>query len=108
MNPPSGCPFQTRCHRKIGAICEDEMPAVKELAPGHRILCHLDEATLRAMEPVIAFGEKGGGGARFAAVKAARKAGKMPKAAKPVAKTAARRKAPAKTAAGPKRRRSKT
>jgi peptide/nickel transport system ATP-binding protein len=92
MNPPSGCPFQTRCHRKIGAICEDEMPAVKELAPGHRILCHLDEATLRAMEPVIAFGEKGGGGARFAADKAARKAGKTV-AAQPGTKTKARRKA---------------
>ena len=107
MNPPSGCPFQTRCHRKIGPVCETEMPAVKELAPGHRILCHLDEATLRAIEPVIAFGEKGGGGARFAADKAARKAGRKPKAAKPAAKTAARRKAPARTAAGPKRRRSK-
>ncbi len=41
MNPPSGCPFQTRCPRKIGAICETEMPPVKELAPGHSILCHL-------------------------------------------------------------------
>ena len=75
------------------------MPAVKELAPGHRILCHLDEATLRAMEPVIAFGEKGGGSDSFAAGKAARKAGKEAKAAKPAAKTAARRKAPAKAAA---------
>ncbi len=31
MNPPSGCPFQTRCHRKIGAICETEMPPVKDM-----------------------------------------------------------------------------
>jgi len=54
MNPPSGCPFQTRCPRKIGSICETEMPPVKELSPGHRILCHLDDATLKAMEPVIA------------------------------------------------------
>ncbi len=59
MNPPSGCPFQTRCPRKIGPICETEMPAVKELSPGHRILCHLDEATLKAMEPVIALAESG-------------------------------------------------
>jgi peptide/nickel transport system ATP-binding protein len=56
MNPPSGCPFQTRCPRKIGAICETELPPVKELAPGHKIMCHLPDDVLRAMEPVIAMG----------------------------------------------------
>jgi peptide/nickel transport system ATP-binding protein len=56
MNPPSGCPFQTRCPRKIGAICETELPPVKELEPGHKIMCHLPDDVLRAMEPVIAFG----------------------------------------------------
>ncbi|MGE0212639.1 MAG: dipeptide ABC transporter ATP-binding protein [Parvibaculaceae bacterium] len=59
MNPPPGCPFQTRCHRKIGAICETTPPPLREMAPGHTILCHHDEAYLRAMEPVIAFGRKG-------------------------------------------------
>ncbi len=54
MNPPSGCPFQTRCPRKIGAVCEDELPAVKDLGGGHKIMCHLSEEELRAMEPVIA------------------------------------------------------
>ena len=34
MNPPPGCPFQTRCHRKIGAICETEMPPVKDMGNG--------------------------------------------------------------------------
>jgi peptide/nickel transport system ATP-binding protein len=58
INPPSGCPFQTRCHRKIGEICETELPPVKELTPGHKIMCHLPEEELRAMEPVIAFGDK--------------------------------------------------
>lgn len=52
-NPPTGCPFQTRCHRKIGAICEDEIPPERELADGHRMRCHLDRAELDAMEPVI-------------------------------------------------------
>ncbi len=55
MNPPPGCPFQTRCPRKIGAICETELPPVQELAPGHKIMCHIPEKELRKMEPVITF-----------------------------------------------------
>jgi peptide/nickel transport system ATP-binding protein len=58
INPPSGCPFQTRCHRKIGEICETDLPPVKELSSGHKIMCHLPDEVLSAMEPVIAFGEK--------------------------------------------------
>jgi peptide/nickel transport system ATP-binding protein/oligopeptide transport system ATP-binding protein len=58
INPPSGCPFQTRCPRKIGAICETELPPVKELSPGHKIMCHLPDDVLRAMEPVIEFAKK--------------------------------------------------
>jgi peptide/nickel transport system ATP-binding protein len=58
VNPPPGCPFQTRCHRKIGAICETELPPVKELSPGHKIMCHLPDDVLRAMEPVIEFAKK--------------------------------------------------
>ncbi|HEY7765339.1 MAG TPA: ABC transporter ATP-binding protein [Aestuariivirgaceae bacterium] len=58
INPPPGCPFQTRCHRKIGAICETEMPPERNMGNGHRILCHLPEDVLRAMEPVIAFGAR--------------------------------------------------
>ncbi len=54
MNPPTGCPFQTRCPRKIGAICETELPPVKNLGNNHKIMCHLDDAELAAMEPVIA------------------------------------------------------
>jgi oligopeptide/dipeptide ABC transporter ATP-binding protein len=56
INPPTGCPFQTRCHRKIGAICETQMPPERDMGNGHRILCHLPEDVLRDMEPVIAFG----------------------------------------------------
>jgi peptide/nickel transport system ATP-binding protein len=59
INPPSGCPFQTRCHRKIGLICETEMPPERDMGNGHRILCHLPEEELRSMEPVIAFAETG-------------------------------------------------
>lgn len=55
-NPPSGCPFQTRCHRKIGVICEEEMPQERVLTGGHRLRCHLDQPELDAMEAVIKMG----------------------------------------------------
>jgi len=53
VNPPPGCPFQTRCPRKIGSICETDVPPVKDMADGHRIACHLDADVFAAMEPVI-------------------------------------------------------
>jgi peptide/nickel transport system ATP-binding protein len=76
MNPPSGCPFQTRCPRKIGAICETELPPLKELAPGHRIMCHLPDDVLKAMEPVIAYGQKDGGAESFKAGKTEKSGGR--------------------------------
>lgn len=54
INPPTGCPFQTRCPRKIGAICEEEMPPEKNLPGGHSIFCHLDDAGLDEMASEIA------------------------------------------------------
>lgn len=39
--PPSGCRFHTRCPRKIGKVCEKEIPKVSELEPGHLVSCHL-------------------------------------------------------------------
>jgi peptide/nickel transport system ATP-binding protein len=57
MTPPPGCPFQTRCHRKAqvpGDRCETELPPLRELSEGRRIRCWLDDATLAAMEPVVA------------------------------------------------------
>ncbi|MEZ5730978.1 MAG: ABC transporter ATP-binding protein [Paracoccaceae bacterium] len=56
MNPPPGCPFQTRCRWKSkvpGNKCESEMPPMVTLAEGHQIKCHLSDAELRSMEPVI-------------------------------------------------------
>jgi len=53
LNPPKGCPFQTRCQRKIGAICETEFPPQVEASPGHTILCHIPLEELRQVEPVI-------------------------------------------------------
>lgn len=54
MNPPSGCPFQTRCPRKVGVICETTLPPVQEFEAGHKIMCHIAAEELMAMEPVIA------------------------------------------------------
>ena len=46
VDPPSGCPFQTRCPRKsllpdAGAVCATEAPPMREPAYGHRLFCHL-------------------------------------------------------------------
>jgi peptide/nickel transport system ATP-binding protein len=56
MNPPPGCPFQTRCGWKdkvAGGLCEKEVPPMRTLAEGHQIKCHLPDAELASMEPVI-------------------------------------------------------
>ena len=56
MDPPSGCPFQTRCHWKDRAgksLCESEVPPVRTLADGHQVKCHLSEADFATMKPVI-------------------------------------------------------
>jgi peptide/nickel transport system ATP-binding protein len=41
VNPPSGCVFHTRCPRKIGAICEQQEPPLREVDHQHAIRCHL-------------------------------------------------------------------
>ena len=56
MNPPSGCPFQTRCRWKkdvLGSKCETEIPPINTLLNGHQIKCHLEKSKLEEMEPVI-------------------------------------------------------
>jgi len=56
MNPPTGCPFQTRCRWKKdvpGNLCETEVPPMRTLDAGHQVKCHLAEDILNRMEPVI-------------------------------------------------------
>ncbi|WP_306111686.1 MULTISPECIES: ABC transporter ATP-binding protein [Roseovarius] len=56
MNPPSGCPFQTRCRWKSqvpAGLCEVEVPPMRTLDDGHQLKCHLAEVKLAEMEPVI-------------------------------------------------------
>ncbi|WP_217557903.1 ABC transporter ATP-binding protein [Paenibacillus sp. GbtcB18] len=40
LNPPSGCPFRTRCPKAMDQ-CAVTMPPMKEVEPGHFVSCHL-------------------------------------------------------------------
>ncbi len=56
LNPPPGCPFQTRCrwkHEVKDGLCDREVPPMRTLADGHEIKCHLSEDKLNTMDPVI-------------------------------------------------------
>ena len=56
MNPPPGCPFQTRCRWKSqvpNGLCDVDMPPMRTLPNGHQIKCHLSDQILASMEPVI-------------------------------------------------------
>ena len=39
-DPPSGCRFHTRCPWRQETRCDDEVPVLRELAPGHLVSCH--------------------------------------------------------------------
>jgi oligopeptide/dipeptide ABC transporter ATP-binding protein len=40
LNPPSGCAFHPRCPFVMDR-CSVDVPELRELAPGHRVSCHL-------------------------------------------------------------------
>ncbi len=42
LNPPSGCHFHPRCPFAMER-CRTERPALREIAPGHRSACHLND-----------------------------------------------------------------
>lgn len=50
MDIPPGCPFQTRCPRKLGIMCEREKPPSRELPGGHRIVCHIVPEVLVSLQ----------------------------------------------------------
>ncbi|MBF8184218.1 ABC transporter ATP-binding protein [Nonomuraea sp. K274] len=43
-DPPPGCPFQSRCPKKIGAVCETVEPVLTEVEAGRKVACHLHVA----------------------------------------------------------------
>jgi peptide/nickel transport system ATP-binding protein len=49
-SPPSGCVFHTRCHRKVGAICETTEPPLIDVEGGHLMRCHIPLEELRRMQ----------------------------------------------------------
>ena len=52
--PQRGCPFQRRCPKRLGPVCDEQAPPWQPTAmPGHRIRCHIPVAALTpAAHPV--------------------------------------------------------
>jgi peptide/nickel transport system ATP-binding protein len=59
VDVPAGCRFATRCHRKVGAVCDTVPPPIRRMSESHEIACHIDEAQLRAEPPVYATADEG-------------------------------------------------
>lgn len=57
VDTPVGCPFATRCPRKLGLICDREPPPLRQAAAQHVIACHIPLDALCAVEPVFAAAE---------------------------------------------------
>jgi len=41
-----GCPFHSRCPRKVGLVCENDQPPRQQAPGGHEISCHIPVADL--------------------------------------------------------------
>jgi peptide/nickel transport system ATP-binding protein len=44
--PPRGCPFQRRCPRHLGRLCDEEDPPWQTTSSGGRIRCHISASDL--------------------------------------------------------------
>ena len=53
LAPPRGCPFHTRCPRRIGQVCDTDPPPKRISPDGHRILCHIPVTELALVPPVF-------------------------------------------------------
>ncbi|MBB4363681.1 peptide/nickel transport system ATP-binding protein [Bradyrhizobium sp. CIR48] len=45
INPPVGCRFAPRCKFAMN-VCTEKEPLLREIAPGHRMACHLGDTNL--------------------------------------------------------------
>jgi oligopeptide transport system ATP-binding protein len=41
LAPPPGCSFHPRCPESKVGLCDGQRPELREVAPGHRVACHL-------------------------------------------------------------------
>jgi oligopeptide transport system ATP-binding protein len=41
LDPPEGCAFHPRCPIAEKGLCDREIPALRPIAPGHEVACHL-------------------------------------------------------------------
>jgi len=53
LDPPKGCPFASRCPRKLGDICDQQVPTVQLGQNDHVIACHIPFHELSKIAPVI-------------------------------------------------------
>ena len=53
LDLPKGCPFSSRCPRKIGEICTTTPPPEQSAPNGHRIACHIPLSELSTIDPVL-------------------------------------------------------
>ncbi|MDL2403320.1 ABC transporter ATP-binding protein [Rhizobium mayense] len=58
VNVPAGCRFATRCHRKLGTICDTVAPPLRKMSDTHEILCHIEPGDLAARPSILAPAEK--------------------------------------------------
>jgi peptide/nickel transport system ATP-binding protein len=47
INPPVGCRFAARCRHAM-SVCIEKEPLLREIAPGHRMACHLGDVHMGA------------------------------------------------------------
>jgi len=57
INLGQGCPFHTRCPRKIGDTCVHTPPLERKVTPSHTITCHIPLKELMRVKSVFEYGK---------------------------------------------------